>query len=134
MFKTQKGKAGKKKTDIFDTVSGLYNDLLETYFDEFNNLADAKKVIVNIEYYKERSFDEKELDDLSPLEGDKEVKEGNWLKILAPNKLLTRLQILLAQIKDGNNSNKLKNEIRQILYLLYHQIILQKNNQAIIIM
>ena len=77
MFKTQNGKAGKKKTDVYDTVSGLYNDLLETYFDEFNNLTDAKKVIVNIEYYKERSFDEKELDDLPTLEGDKEVKEGN---------------------------------------------------------
>ena len=48
-----------------------------------------------------------------------EVKEGKGLKILTPNKLLTRLSILLAQIKAGNNSNKLKNEIRQILYLLY---------------
>ena len=38
--------------------------------------------------------------------------------ILTPNKLLTRLSILLAQIKTGNNLYKLKNEIRQILYLL----------------
>ena len=37
------------------------------------------------------------------------------------NKLLTKLPILLEQIKVGNNSNKLNNEIRQILllYLLY---------------
>ena len=56
---------------------------------------------------------------MSPLEGDKEVKEGKRLKILTPNKLLTRLLILLAQIKAGNNSYKLENEIRQILYLLY---------------
>ena len=41
------------------------------------------------------------------------------LKILTPNKLLTRLSILLSQIKAASNSNKLKNEIRQILYLLY---------------
>ena len=40
-------------------------------------------------------------------------------KNLTPNKLLTRLPILLAQIKAGNNSYKIKNEIRQILYLLY---------------
>ena len=39
--------------------------------------------------------------------------------IFTPNKLLTRLQIFLAQIKAGNNSYKLKNEIRKILYLLY---------------
>ena len=33
--------------------------------------------------------------------------------------LLTRLPILLAQIKAGNNSKKLKNESRKILHLLY---------------
>ena len=54
-----------------------------------------------------------------PLEVDEEVKEGTGLKILTPNKLLATLPILLAQIKAGNNSYKLKNEIRQILYLLY---------------
>ena len=58
--------------------------------------------------------------DMPPLEGDKEeVKEGKGLKILTPNKLLTRLAILLAQIKAENNSCKLKYEIRKILYLLY---------------
>ena len=44
---------------------------------------------------------------------------GIGLKILTPNELLTRLPILLAQTNTGNNSNKLKNEIRQILFLLY---------------
>ena len=58
---------------------------------------------------------------MPPLEGDEEVKEGKGLKILTPNKLLTRLPVLLAQIKARNNSYKLKNEIRQILYLLYQQ-------------
>ena len=52
---------------------------------------------------------------MSPLEGDEEIKEGVGLKILTPNRLLTRLPILLAQIKAGNNSNKVKNKIRQIL-------------------
>ena len=57
---------------------------------------------------------------MPPLEGDKEEeKEGKGLKILTPNILLTRLAILLAQIKAENNSYNLKNEIRQILYLLY---------------
>ena len=53
------------------------------------------------------------------LEPDEEVKEGIGLKILTPNKLLTRLSILIVQIKAGNNSYKLKNEIRQIPHLLY---------------
>ena len=50
---------------------------------------------------------------------EEEVKEVKGLKILTPNKLLTRLPVLLAQIKAGNNSYKLKNKIRQIIYLLY---------------
>ena len=45
-----------------------------------------------------------------PLEGDGEVKEGKGLKILTPNKVLIKLSIILAQIKTGNNSSKLKNE------------------------
>ena len=60
-----------------------------------------------------------DLPHMPPLVGDEEVKEGKGLKILTPNKLLTRLSILLAQIKSGKNSYKSKNEIRQILYLLY---------------
>ena len=41
------------------------------------------------------------------------------LKILTPDQILSRLLITLAQLNDGNNSEKLKNEIRQLLYSLY---------------
>ena len=41
------------------------------------------------------------------------------LKILTPSQMLSRLPITLAQLKAGNNSEKLKNEIRQLLYSLY---------------
>ena len=41
------------------------------------------------------------------------------LKIMTLNQLLTRLPILLAQKKAGNNSQKLNNEIRQIIYSFY---------------
>ena len=44
---------------------------------------------------------------------------GECLKILTPNQMLSRLPITLAQLKAGNNSEKLKNEIRQLLYSLY---------------
>ena len=57
---------------------------------------------------------------MPPLEVDERVKERKGLKILTPNKLLTRLSILLAQIKARNNSYIIKNGIRQVLYLLYH--------------
>ena len=41
------------------------------------------------------------------------------LKILTPNQMLSRLPVTLAQLKAGNNSEKLKNEIRQLLCSLY---------------
>ena len=41
------------------------------------------------------------------------------LKILTPKQMLQRLPIALAQVKAGNNSESLLNEIRQIVYSLY---------------
>ena len=46
-------------------------------------------------------------------------QKGQGIKILTPNQMLNRLPIALAQLQAGNNSNKLKNEIRQLLYSLY---------------
>ena len=46
-------------------------------------------------------------------------KEGTRLKILTPKQMLQRLPIALTQIKAGNNSQSLLNEIRQIVYSLY---------------
>ena len=46
-------------------------------------------------------------------------QKGQGLKILTPNQMLNRLPIALAQLKAGNNSGKLKNEIMQLLYSLY---------------
>ena len=46
-------------------------------------------------------------------------QEGEGLKILTPNQMLKRLPIVLAQVKAGNNSESLLNEIRQIVYSLY---------------
>ena len=51
---------------------------------------------------------------------------GSGLKILTNKQMLDRLPILLAQIQVGNNSNKLKNEARQILYSLYRSRVLTK--------
>ena len=52
---------------------------------------------------------------------------GTGLKILTNKQMLNRLPILLAQIQAGNNSIKLKNEIRQILYSLYRSKVLTKS-------
>ena len=53
-------------------------------------------------------------------------KKAEGLKILTNKQMLNRLPILLAQIQAGNNSIKLKNELRQILYSLYRSKALTK--------
>ena len=50
---------------------------------------------------------------------NKRKQEGQGIKILKPNQMFRRLPISFAQLEAGNNSNKLKNEIRQLLYSLY---------------
>ena len=78
-----------------DTASELYNKLLETYFDEYNELSGAKinkmdpkydpeSLFLNTYNYEPR-FENKELankeesvdlSDMPPLERNEEVKEG----------------------------------------------------------
>ena len=62
------------------------------------------------------------------LDFNKEIQKqrGLGLKILTPDQMLSTLPITLAQLNAGNNSEKLKNEIRQLLYSLYRSKNLQK--------
>ena len=53
------------------------------------------------------------------LELNSKKQSGKGLKILTPNQMLSRLPITLVQLKAGKTSEKLKNEIRQLLYSLY---------------
>ena len=53
------------------------------------------------------------------LELNSEKQSGLGLQILTSNQMLSTLPITLAQLKAGNNSEKLKNEIRYLLYSLY---------------
>ena len=59
-----------------------------------------------------------ELESEEPTE-QRRNQQGKGLKILKPSPMLSRLPISLAQLKAGNNSEKLKNEIKQLLYSLY---------------
>ena len=59
--------------------------------------------------------------------GDKEEPEiGKGLKIMTPKQMITRLPILSAQKRVGNNSQKVNHEIRQITYSLYRSKNLSK--------
>ena len=84
-------------------------------------LKDLKKEI------KEISIEEREIEKPDKIveiveeifKFNKQNQEGQGLKILMPKQMLSRLPISLAQLQAGNNSQKLKNEIRQLLYFLY---------------
>ena len=51
-----------------------------------------------------------------------QAKQGKGLKILTPKQILQRLPIALAQVKAGNNSERLLNEIRLANYLFFVSI------------
>ena len=52
-------------------------------------------------------------------EAKSKATKGAGLRILTPKQILQRLQIALAQVKAGSNSESLLNEIRQIIYSLF---------------
>ena len=52
-------------------------------------------------------------------EAKNQTTKGKGLKIITPKQLLQRLPIAPAQVKAGNNSENLSNEMRQIVYSLY---------------
>ena len=88
----------KKKTEKKDVIKNLYN-----FFE-------GREKVPNAFDSKIFSIKTKDTDYL---------KSEPSIKILTPNQMLKRLPIALAQIKAGNNSESLLNEIRQIVYSLY---------------
>ena len=76
-----------------------------------------------LKYMEEQKKDQKKFSDEYDSNG---WSSGSGLKILTNKQMLKHLPILLAQIQAGNNSKKLKNEIRQILYSLYRSKVLTK--------
>ena len=94
--------------------------------EDITNKDDARKEFIKL---KKNVNSDKLKDIVKELEraifGYEELS-GSGLKILTNKQMLNHLPILLAQIQAGNNSNKLKNEARQILYSLYRLKVLTK--------
>ena len=79
-----------------------------------------------LEFFEKKSEIERKKSDEQPpeLENQESAEErrnqqGQGLKVRTPDQMLSRLPIILAQLKAGNNSQKIINEIRQLLYSLY---------------
>ena len=127
---------------IFDKETDINDDLFNKYFkiqrpsdmlvllNKTNDTEKNNKLVSLInsglkdlkEEIKKMSEAEKEIEDPELivnivekiLEFNKQNQQGEGIKILTPNQMLNRLPIALAQLNPGNNSNKLKNEIRQL--------------------
>ena len=85
-------------------------------------MANILSLLAEIPRFKDKKLDKQsDTTDFPKLESEEFAEQkGIGLKILTPNQMLSRLPISLAQLKSGNNSEKLKHEIRQLLYSLYH--------------
>ena len=119
-----------KKSFEFKKPSDMLMYLNKTNDEEKNNelvtvINSGLKVLE--EEIKKISKEEKEIEDLELiveiieeiLKSNEQSQPGKGLKILTPNQMLNRLPISLTQLEARNNSEKLKNEIRQLLYSLY---------------
>ena len=84
--------------------------------------ADQKNTLANINMFLNGKNDAiKFVEDYGSmiLEAKRKATEGEGLKILTPKQMLQRLPIALSQVKAGNNSENLSNEIRQTVQSLY---------------
>ena len=129
-----------EETDINEELFEKYfkiqkpSDML-MYLNKTNDKKENNKLVNMInsglkdleEEIKKMSEEEKKIDDpefiveivKKILKFNEQNQPGKGLKFLAPNQMLSGLPISLTQVKAGNNSEKLKNEIRQLLYSLY---------------
>ena len=90
-----------------------------------NKSKEPKNTLYNIKMLlKTRNEAIKFCDDYSSMMSKAKTKarttKGTGRKILTPKQMLQKLPIALAQVKAGNNSENLLNEIRKIVYSLYH--------------
>ena len=129
MYKTLKesnNKINELKSDYLDGKDKEIDDFLENDSVIYNNQSNFLMVIY-LKIYKELQQNKYLNQDHHHhhyqynfrIIAERVKSNPQEIKILIPNNLITRLPILLPQIKSGKNSCKLKNEIRQVMYLLY---------------
>ena len=108
MFKRLRDATDEKNKNMVESINKklmkIKNIIRNVHRDDVSNVEENEKIIDIVERI---------------LELNSEKQLGLGLKILTPNQMLSRLPITLAQLKAGNNSEKLKNEIRKLLYSLY---------------
>ena len=126
-YSQSKATDGAKQALIKVKLSDLKKDIRNMSDDEIKNknldlIAHfVEKILDTIKKIndQEQQPDTTDMPELESEESATARQQGQGFKILTPQQMFTRLPILLAQLKVGNNLEKLKNEIRQLLYPLY---------------
>ena len=113
---------GEKLNTIHDLITNnksLSNRENKNVYNETVKFCNLKKNVV---------LKNADLADISLLDSDLgKDQKGSGVKVYTPSQLITRLPILMGQLKAGNNSIDLINEIRQIIYLLYRNNMISKH-------
>ena len=108
---------GKLRSDVLNSVTGLLRGR-EAVLTAFKS---------GIYQVSKKSQEGKGANEMSRMNASEGANEGERIQILTPNQMLKRLPIGLAQVKTGNNSESLLNEIIQIVYSLYRSKEVTKN-------
>ena len=85
------------------------------FSDALNKQNEFLKKLNDVKIGKKNLQQKEVIDKLTNYNFKQNETKGKGLKILTPKKMLQRLPIALAQVKSGNNSENLLNEIRQII-------------------
>ena len=113
--------------DIANDVEAIINNSIITRNQE--KMVKIMSLLKEIQKPK-KSDEQPDATDMPKLEEESATKRRNQqrqdLKILTPDQMLSRSPIILAQLKAGNNSQKIISGIRQLLYSLYRSIKLTK--------
>ena len=105
------------KLNIFKKLINTVSDITEKK--RINDVIDSIKFVLDyVAFDKNTSYNDSDSKQ-DYFDSEFSETEGSGLKVLTPNQILSRLPITLAQLKAGNNSEKNKNETRQLLHSLY---------------
>ena len=94
------------------------SELVDAIISELKDLTEEIKKMSKVERKIEKPDKILKID-REILKLNKQKQEAQGIKILTPSQMLSKIPISLAQLEAGNNSEKLKIEIRQKLYSLY---------------
>ena len=104
LHETNDKKKNSELVDIFNSGLKYLKEKIKNMSKEERKIENPELIVKNVEMI---------------LKFNKQNQEGKDLKILTPNQMLSRLPITVAQLKAGNNYEKLKNEMKKLLYSLY---------------